>query len=89
MYRDLPDGTWVTLGNLAPETTDVEVQAYLATAGIELPLERISVSMHSSVAASIISLPKSEIQSLVERATGDVPLKGRVPRIYIPQNSKR
>jgi hypothetical protein len=89
MYRDLPNGTWITFGGLTPETTDVEVQAYLAAAGIEVSLERISVSARYDRAASIVSLPQSEIQSLVERATGDVPLNGRVPKIVVPSKSNR
>src|SRR5258706_225781 len=70
MRKQLPSGDWISFQKLSAETTDVDVQAFLAEKGIELPLERISVDCTTDgrKAYAIISLQRSHIVDLVWRA---------------------
>lgn len=90
MRKALPDGAWVAFGGIAPETTDEELQAYLLKAGIELPLERISISVGKggTGALAIVSLPRSEIVELVRRAIGSEKLRGHSLNPYAPPGAR-
>ncbi len=82
----LPNGQFVFFGNVPWESTAADVQAYLFEAGIEVGLERISMRNHPDDfrASAVVSLPGSEIASLVARAIFERPLLGRVLRVSCP-----
>ncbi len=90
MRKQLPSGDWISFQKLSAETTDVDVQAFLAEKGIELPLERISVDCTTDgrKAYAIISLQRSHIVDLVWRAIGDDKLRGHAVVPVIPQNAR-
>lgn len=86
--KRLPNGTWISFGNLAPDTTEEEIQTYLFDAGIELPLDRIAVSVDRDGmrALAIVWITKAEVFSLVERAVGPAKVHGRTPKLFMPQS---
>lgn len=81
----IPNGTWIFFGNVPYEATPADIQAFLAEAGIDVGLERISMRNHEDVRASaVVSLPGSEVASLVARAIYERPLMDRVLRVSCP-----
>jgi len=82
----IPNGTWVFFGNVPHEATSADVQAFLLEAGIDVGPERISMRNHEGDfrASAVISLPGSEVASLVARAIYERPLMGRVLRVSCP-----
>jgi hypothetical protein len=82
----LPNGYWVFFGNVPHEATELDLQLYLAQAGIDVGLDRISMknSMEDHRASALVSLPASEVCALVERAVYGRKFKGRDLRITSP-----
>jgi hypothetical protein len=87
MYKNLPNGNWISFGNIDPAATDEEFQTYLYDAGIEMPIENISVSVHRSNmrAAAVVSFSREQVMNLVERAVQGLAIRGRTPNIFIPE----
>jgi hypothetical protein len=86
MKPKLPNGDWITFVSLNRETTAVEFQQYLLSAGIDIPLNRISVSADRSKteATAIVSFQRSDILSLVQRAISKSAVRGRKPKLFVP-----
>lgn len=82
----IPSGTWIFFGNVPHECTAADVQMFLADAGIEVTHDRISMRNHEGDfrASAVVSLPGSEVASLVARAIDNRPLQGRVLRVSCP-----
>jgi hypothetical protein len=83
---ELPNGQWIFFGNFPYEATPEQFQAYLLAAGIEVSLDRIKIKPQGvdGQCAALISLPASEVATLVWRATNNEPFGGRELRIMCP-----
>lgn len=89
MDHKLPNGQWIFFGNVAYEATAEDVQKFLAEAGITVGLDHIRMNNREGYRASaVISLPSSEIATLVERAIGPNPFMGRELRISYANASR-
>ena len=68
--KTLPRGCWLSIRSLPHEITEEQVQDWLNTCGIELPLENIAVNKnHLRFAQAIVSLDRQSIADLFRRAT--------------------
>ena len=74
----VPGGAWVKLNQLPAKMTDVELNECLASVGIWVPVENISIR-HFPDGHSVgkISIPNDSVVALVEWLLKDKPIKGR------------
>ena len=70
MKGQILPGIWISFSRLHVTTTSEQIQQSLAEAGLELPIDRISVqpSRDGRHATAIISFPRCHMRDLVERA---------------------
>ena len=68
--KELPSGAWLTIRSLPHETTEEQLQEWLADCGIELPLDNIVVvKPHWKYAQAVVSLGNTHVADLFRRAT--------------------
>ncbi len=87
--KELPrNTTWVTLNDLALSTTEEDLLDFLREAGIELPIENVTVNYHRTRAQGCVALRNSDAARLLHRAIMDKPLNGAVPFVVYRSNKK-
>lgn len=91
VFRYLPVGCWINFGNFPFEASNEDFQAWLRERGIDLPIERISVSRDGHRILAVISIenPNDEaagpiFNEVVNRIDGD-PFMGRELHIFCPK----
>lgn len=79
--KTLPKGVFITVRNIPITVDEAFVAAKFADGGIDLDEDQISIgsSGHHSYAYCIVSLNKSQVVSLVERA-----MRGRGLEFLVP-----
>jgi len=77
MEKKLPHGVWLYFNRLAVETTDVSLQEFLASRGIDLPLENISVRVYQNCACGKVAIPHGVVEQLLNWAIDKQQLHGR------------
>jgi hypothetical protein len=89
--KPLPAGTWLSLNNLDPRTTEQDVQDLLAgRTGVILPLERISLNEYGDgKAAAIISLAKPHIRDFLNWALAEDSLYDRSIQVVVPHGEDK
>jgi len=63
--------------NLSVDATDVSLQEFLASRGIELPLDNISVRLYPNSAAAKVTITREVTEQLVNWAIDRTQLHGR------------
>ena len=94
MRKTLPQGSWFSFCGLHPNTTNEDLQSALAEAGVELDVDRISITNDGTQRSSyaVISLSRADVQKLLARALlndDGLPVKlfGRSLSPLIPRNA--
>ena len=77
MEKQLPSGTWLYFRSLSVETTDVTLQEFLASRGIDLPLENISVRLYPDSTSAKVTITREVTEQLVNWAIDGQKLNGR------------
>jgi len=87
--KRVPLGAWMMIDQLPPSITDEELQTYLASRGMWVPLENISVRQYPEYAVAKISVPNDVVGALVDWAIDKTPVQeGFVPRVKVWQQNK-
>jgi hypothetical protein len=85
LKRILPKGTWVRFHDLAPGSTDEEIQELIAhRTGVQIPIDRISTATRFDCVYATISLDWSDVSDIVAWALSDDTLRGRPINIVKP-----
>jgi hypothetical protein len=78
MKRTLPQGTFVRLTDLAPQTTDKDIQELIrARTGVEIPIERISVVSRWNDNAAFVSFGFDHFTDIIAWALAEDSLHGK------------
>lgn len=66
----MPQGSWLSFCGLHKNTSDTDIQAALADAGVSVGLDRISVTTDDDHrnAYAVVSLSRAHTQKLLQRA---------------------
>ena len=86
--KQVPRGkTWLYFHRLAVQTTDVSFQEFLASRGMEIPLDHFSVRTYADGASAKIALPHEIIEYLVNCVIGDERLHEHRVRAMLPETA--
>jgi len=86
--KKLPCGTWLHFNNLPQGTSDVEFQSFLASVGLEVPLENINLRDHAESSSALIAVPNIVVLQLVNWAINGATFQGRpVAGRFLPRKT--
>jgi hypothetical protein len=87
-HKQMPQGTtWVFVHQLPIDTTDAELQEFLAGIGIPLPLENICASpQRNRMCNAVIGIPSSTVSMLLNWAINNALFRGKsVVEVHEPR----
>jgi hypothetical protein len=66
--RPVPPGVWIQFRKLPDYVTEEEIQVFLADRGVEVPIERVSVSRGDYTVWATVSFEHEALRDLLDRA---------------------